>query len=308
MVSDCRAIDRTRAIYTDLCYRLPIGRTFFTFNHSAFDMYPSPRMLHALVALNLVALLTLAAPATCPAPKKIAQQAPQITQQPNQPVQQVAKNSTQAEQGIQQIAQSSPQAQDLSGQDCCGYTITNRDNAWFRYRVVTDFASASLAEITAQGWKVSHGWQAGAFNAKTGQSPIADRNNVKMIPSEGMAMTVPRKSVHLFIIELWLISYRRPRQGRRLVHERRSLVPQCHTRRDLRDRGKIVVSKRHMSRFLHLPCRWQQTRMARRARHRSPRGLLNGTGDIARPPARRNAVDKLRSRVSLNSQVFSSGV
>lgn len=157
-------------------------------------MFPSSRIIHALVALNLVALLTLAAPATCPAPKKIAQQAPQVAQQPKQPAAPpVPEEFINAEQTIQQTTQNSPEVQDLSGQDCCGYTITNRDNAYFRYRVVTDFTSASLADIAAAGWKVSHGWQAGAFNAKTGQSPIADRNNVKMVPGEGMAMIVPRK-------------------------------------------------------------------------------------------------------------------
>lgn len=198
-------------------------------------MFSSARILYALVALNFVALLTLAAPApvpaTCPAPKKIAQQAQMSTQQTEQPVQvakqpvqqakqpakqakqpvqqakqpakQVPTNSTQlAEQSSTiQTTQSSLQVQDLSGQDCCGYTITNRDNAYFRYRLVSDFSSASLAEITSQGWQITDGDKAGATNGATGQEPIGSKNNVKLIPGEGMSMTVPGMSLLLSCIE-----------------------------------------------------------------------------------------------------------
>jgi hypothetical protein len=100
----------------------------------------------------------------------------------------------QAEQTIQQTTQNSPEVQDLSGQDCCGYTITNRDNAYFRYRLVTDFESASIADITAQGWMITDGDKAGATNGATGQLPIGSKNNVKIVKGEGLAMIVPGKS------------------------------------------------------------------------------------------------------------------
>jgi hypothetical protein len=168
---------------------------------TTFDMFPSVRILHALVAFNLLAPLALAAPATCPAPKKIAQQSQMGVQETKQPVQQVQQpakqvpgNSTEVDEGDLQTTPSSLQVQDLSAQDCCGYTITNRDNAYFRYRLVTDFSSSSLAEITGQGWEITDGGKAGATNSVTGQEPIGSKKNIKLVPGEGMAMIVPGMS------------------------------------------------------------------------------------------------------------------
>lgn len=134
-------------------------------------MFLSLRLVHALTALNSAALLALAAPLNCTAPAQ----------------QQTTLRTQGAPSTLQSQAVASPES-------CCGYEITNRGNAYFRYQHIVDFsAMASVADIGAHGWKVSDGWQAGAFNPTTKQSPIASRNNVRIVPGEGMAMLVPRK-------------------------------------------------------------------------------------------------------------------
>ncbi|KAJ9093056.1 hypothetical protein QFC21_006549 [Naganishia friedmannii] len=78
-----------------------------------------------------------------------------------------------------------------SEENCCGYIITDRNNAYFRHKSDVDFSSmTSIAEVTAAGWEVSDGWQAGGASDK-GQSPIAHKQNVQIVKGKGLAMTVP---------------------------------------------------------------------------------------------------------------------
>ncbi|GHJ89021.1 hypothetical protein NliqN6_5423 [Naganishia liquefaciens] len=77
---------------------------------------------------------------------------------------------------------------------CCGYIVTNRNNAYFRYRHVIDFASLnSVADVQKQGWIIADGWQTGGENPYTGQVPIGDPANLKIVKGEGLAMKVPRQ-------------------------------------------------------------------------------------------------------------------
>lgn len=83
----------------------------------------------------------------------------------------------------------------VSDDECCGYIITDRNNAYFRHRSDVDFSSmSSIAEATAAGWTVSHGWQAGGgSDTVPPQSPMADRKNVQIVKGKGLTMTVPGK-------------------------------------------------------------------------------------------------------------------
>lgn len=89
---------------------------------------------------------------------------------------------------------------------CCGYIVTNRNNAYFRYRHVIDFASLnSVADAQRQGWIVADGWQVGGRNPRTGQVPIGHPANLQIVKGEGLAMKVPRK---LFPSSLALVVFR----------------------------------------------------------------------------------------------------
>jgi hypothetical protein len=127
-------------------------------------MFFSIRILQALAAVSTTSLLSLAAPLNCTAPPQ--------------------QQSTLSTQKI------------TSQESCCGYTITNRGNAYFRYQHIIDFSAMTSAdEIVGKGWEISNGGQGGALNEKTGQSPIASKNNVQIIPGEGIALKVPGKQV-----------------------------------------------------------------------------------------------------------------
>ncbi|KAJ9112085.1 hypothetical protein QFC22_006384 [Naganishia vaughanmartiniae] len=80
--------------------------------------------------------------------------------------------------------------------DCCGYIVTDRDNAYFRYRSILDFSSmSSLAEVEAAGWSVSHGWRAGGdSDSDPPQTPMADRKNVQIVKGKGLTLTVPAQA------------------------------------------------------------------------------------------------------------------
>jgi hypothetical protein len=136
-------------------------------------MFFSNRLIQALAAVTTTSLLSVAAPLNCTAPAE--------------------KQTTLSTQKI------------TSQESCCGYTITNRGNAYFRYQHMIDFSTmASADEIVGKGWEISNGGQGGALNEKTGQSPIASKNNVQIIPGEGIALKVPGKQdspTH------WIIAY-----------------------------------------------------------------------------------------------------
>lgn len=88
---------------------------------------------------------------------------------------------------------------------CCGYIVTNRNNAYFRYRQVIDFASLnSVADAQRQGWIVADGWQVGGRNPYTGQVPIGHPANLQIVKGEGLAMKVPRE---LFPSSLTLVLF-----------------------------------------------------------------------------------------------------
>jgi hypothetical protein len=77
---------------------------------------------------------------------------------------------------------------------CCGYIITNRGNAYYRFKHVIDFAALDdVEEIEERGWIIADGWQSGGENPITGQVPIGRRENVAIRKGEGLAMKVPRK-------------------------------------------------------------------------------------------------------------------
>lgn len=82
----------------------------------------------------------------------------------------------------------------------CGYIITNRNNAYFRFRHVVDFSTLnSVDEVRKLGWVVADGWQAGGVNDLTGQAPIGDLRNVYVVKGEGLALKVPRRSCYTVI-------------------------------------------------------------------------------------------------------------
>lgn len=79
---------------------------------------------------------------------------------------------------------------------CCGYIITNRGNAYYRFKHVINFARLDTVEhVEDRGWVVADGWQAGGENPITGQVPIGRRENVVIQKGEGLALKVPRESV-----------------------------------------------------------------------------------------------------------------
>jgi hypothetical protein len=49
----------------------------------------------------------------------------------------------------------------------------------------------SMDQFYQAGWTLSHGYQAGAANPFTGQAPIANENNVKLVRGQGLTLTVP---------------------------------------------------------------------------------------------------------------------
>jgi hypothetical protein len=76
--------------------------------------------------------------------------------------------------------------------NCCGYVVTNRNNAYFRYRSIFDFsAMSSINEALNAGWVVADGWQSGGANPYTGQVPIGSAKNVVITKGKGMVLTVP---------------------------------------------------------------------------------------------------------------------
>lgn len=97
---------------------------------------------------------------------------------------------------VEPIASAATVQTSASDDDCCGFVVTDRNNAYFRHRSIVDFSSmTSIAEINAAGWSVSDGWQAGGESDK-GQSPIANKQNVKIVKGKGLSMTVPGKQDH----------------------------------------------------------------------------------------------------------------
>lgn len=78
---------------------------------------------------------------------------------------------------------------------CCGYTITNRGNVYFRFKHVVDLSTLnSIEELEDRGWIVADGWQSGGVNGITKQVPIGRRENVGIAKGEGLTLMVPRKS------------------------------------------------------------------------------------------------------------------
>ncbi|KAJ9093055.1 hypothetical protein QFC21_006548 [Naganishia friedmannii] len=79
--------------------------------------------------------------------------------------------------------------------NCCGYVVTNRNNAYFRYRSIFDFsAMSSINEALAAGWVVADGWQCGGANPYTGQVPMGSAKNVVITKGKGLVLTVPSQS------------------------------------------------------------------------------------------------------------------
>lgn len=74
----------------------------------------------------------------------------------------------------------------------CAYKVANRGGFVFAQQRIYDFsAMTSMDQFYQAGWTVSHGYQAGATNEYTGQSPIASENNVKLVRGQGITLTVP---------------------------------------------------------------------------------------------------------------------
>lgn len=73
---------------------------------------------------------------------------------------------------------------------CCGYIITNRNNAYFGHEYVVDFSKLEEREALT-GWNVSDGIQAGGQNPFTKQMPMASSENVAIVKGEGLALKVP---------------------------------------------------------------------------------------------------------------------
>ncbi|KAJ9112086.1 hypothetical protein QFC22_006385 [Naganishia vaughanmartiniae] len=79
--------------------------------------------------------------------------------------------------------------------NCCGYVVTNRNNAYFRYRSIFDFAAmSSIDEALNAGWFAADGWQCGGANPYTGQVPIGSAKNVVITKGKGLVLTVPGQS------------------------------------------------------------------------------------------------------------------
>ncbi|KAJ9112082.1 hypothetical protein QFC22_006381 [Naganishia vaughanmartiniae] len=78
---------------------------------------------------------------------------------------------------------------------CCGYIITNRNNAYFSYEYVVDFSKLDGLEALT-GWNVSDGVRAGGQNLFTLQVPMASAGNVAIVKGEGLALKVPAQDEH----------------------------------------------------------------------------------------------------------------
>ncbi|KAJ9110939.1 hypothetical protein QFC20_002705 [Naganishia adeliensis] len=77
---------------------------------------------------------------------------------------------------------------------CCGYTITNRGNVYFRFKHVVDLSTLnSIEELEDRGWIIADGWQSGGVNGITKQVPIGRRENVGIAKGEGLTLMVPRQ-------------------------------------------------------------------------------------------------------------------
>lgn len=80
--------------------------------------------------------------------------------------------------------------------NCCGYVVTNRNNAYFRYRSIFDFSvMSSFNEAQNAGWFAADGWQSGGANPYTGQAPIGSTKNVVITKGKGLVLTVPSKQM-----------------------------------------------------------------------------------------------------------------
>ncbi|KAJ9098999.1 hypothetical protein QFC20_005817 [Naganishia adeliensis] len=69
---------------------------------------------------------------------------------------------------------------------CCGYELVNRGGAYFRYKHEIEFNKRIRGR-----WEISHGWQVGRSNPSTGQEPIANENNIVLVPDYGLRLMVP---------------------------------------------------------------------------------------------------------------------
>jgi hypothetical protein len=79
---------------------------------------------------------------------------------------------------------------------CCGYIVSNRNGAYWRYKHEIDFSAlSSIDSVFTSGWEVSNGWQVGGANPSNGRRAMADEDNVQLIRGEGLRMKVPGKYV-----------------------------------------------------------------------------------------------------------------
>jgi hypothetical protein len=76
--------------------------------------------------------------------------------------------------------------------------VANRGGYYFGHSHTIDFSTlTSMSQVYEAGWTVSTGYQAGAKNPTTGQTPIASENNVKLVPGKGLTLTVPGRELLL---------------------------------------------------------------------------------------------------------------
>jgi hypothetical protein len=76
--------------------------------------------------------------------------------------------------------------------------VANRGNFYFGHSHTIDFSTlTSMSQVYEAGWTVSTGYQAGAKNPTTGQTPMASENNVKLIRGKGLTLTVPGRELPL---------------------------------------------------------------------------------------------------------------
>lgn len=77
---------------------------------------------------------------------------------------------------------------------CCGYIVSNRNSAYYRYKHEIDFSAlSSMDSVYTAGWEISHGWEVGAANPSTGRVAVANEDNAQLIKGEGLRMKVPGK-------------------------------------------------------------------------------------------------------------------